>query len=663
MKNSLFNIQFREADGTVASLCLTADKDVMNWCAEDGKWGCIHHVNYDNIGGDYKSRQREMELISFTETQSTAASVYANGILQVTAERSFDCNGNLTERFVFKNLVYADLFLSEHNCAVELPLNDRYTYADDSLIHCCNAHIWCGLNTTYVNALKMGVSNSNLGLAVTKGSFESYSVLDCASNKRGRFLLNLSPIALMKDEEYTVEWVIFPHTGKADFFHKVLSYPSFIEIQAKHYTIFKGEKLCLSAKKCAATDQISIYDRSGPLPYQIEHNTAKVSYLPQTLGERRIFIKRNNSVTYADFIVKESFETLLKNRIDFIVSKQQYRRTGSPLDGAFLIYDNKKEHLIFEDCISDHNACRERIGMGLLLAKYLQTHESETFYQALIRYIAFVKREFYDEGTGYVYNTIGKDNRQLRLYNAPWVSTLFTEMYTLTGDADYLCEVLKLLKLYYEMGGANFYPNGLSLLRTASAFKKAEMHQAYRDVFAMFKQHADTMVSNHTSYPRHEVNYEQTIVSPAATYLSEFSILSGDQKYAGPAGKHIEILARFSGSQPSFHCCEIPIRYWDDYWFGKRMLMGDTFPHYWSCLTARAYKAYYDASGKKEFLNAARECIRNCLCLFAENGRGSAAYIYPYKTNGAYGEMYDEWANDQDFALYFALETGLLSQR
>ena len=51
MKNSLFNIQFCEADGTVASLCLTADKDVMNWCAEDGKWGCIHHVNYDNIGG------------------------------------------------------------------------------------------------------------------------------------------------------------------------------------------------------------------------------------------------------------------------------------------------------------------------------------------------------------------------------------------------------------------------------------------------------------------------------------------------------------------------------------------------------------------------------------------------------------------------------------
>ena len=51
--------------------------------------------------------------------------------------------------------------------------------------------------------------------------------------------------------------------------------------------------------------------------------------------------------------------------------------------------------------------------------------------------------------------------------------------------------------------------------------------------------------------------------------------------------------------------------------------------------------------------------MRNCLCLFTDDGRGSCAYVYPYRINGEKGQFYDEWANDQDFALYFALETGI----
>lgn len=74
-----------------------------------------------------------------------------------------------------------------------------------------------------------------------------------------------------------------------------------------------------------------------------------------------------------------------------------------------------------------------------------------------------------------MYNTVGKNKTQVRLYNAPWVSTLFTEMYYLTGDKGYLNEVLKLLEVYYEIGGAKFYPNGISMLRTANAFKVVNM--------------------------------------------------------------------------------------------------------------------------------------------------------------------------------------------
>lgn len=66
-------------------------------------------------------------------------------------------------------------------------------------------------------------------------------------------------------------------------------------------------------------------------------------------------------------------------------------------------------------------------------------------------------------------------------------------------------------------------------------------------------------------------------------------------------------------------------------------------------------------SGDERYCAAAEECMRNCLCLFSDDGRGSAAYMYTYRINDAYGKVYDEWANDQDFALYFVLETGILS--
>lgn len=663
MKNGIYDIVFNKENGLVESLTLKNDSDKMNWVNEDGKWGYIHQINYDGIYGDYKSRQKEMRLLSFNEDDNAAEAVYSNDALQTTVKSYFDINGNFAQRFTFKNLLYADLFMCEHNCSIEIPFDDRYTYADDCLSNRCNTHIWCGGSTTYINALKMGMSDNNLGLVVTKGSFDSYSILDSRSNIRGRFLLNPEHFELMRNEEYVIEWVIFPHKGSEDFYKKALNYSSFIDVRAEHYTLFLGENIVFSAAVGENIDSVRVYTDSGDIEYKKDERSVEVDFKPSNTGEYRIFIEINGKRTYADFIVKENFETIVKNRVKFLVDNQQYHKKGSPLDGAFLIYDNKKKHMIFEDNQGDHNATQERLGMSLLLAKYLQTHENSKYYDALIKSVNFIKREIYEEERGCVYCTIGwrekKENR-MRLYNAPWVTMLFTEVYYLTKDKSYLDNIIKIFKLYYTLGGTKFYPNGISVYRTAMAFKDAEMDKEYSEILKLFKVHVDNMVKNKTSYPKHEVNYEQTIVSPAATFISEFAVLSGDERYVKEAKNHIEILERFNGHQPSYHLNEIPIRYWDDYWFGKFMLRGDTFPHYWACLTARSFNDYYKASGDKTYLERAKECMRNCMCLISDDGKGSAAYMYPYRLNDEYGEKYDDWANDQDFALYFALETGLL---
>lgn len=43
------------------------------------------------------------------------------------------------------------------------------------------------------------------------------------------------------------------------------------------------------------------------------------------------------------------------------------------------------------------------------------------------------------------------------------------------------------------------------------------------------------------------------------------------------------------------------------------------------------------------------------MCLISDDGRGSAAHMYPYRTNGQRGDFFDPWSNDQDLVLYDAL--------
>ena len=66
-------------------------------------------------------------------------------------------------------------------------------------------------------------------------------------------------------------------------------------------------------------------------------------------------------------------------------------------------------------------------------------------------------------------------------------------------------------------------------------------------------------------------------------------------------------------------------------------------------------------TGEEKYRDAGEECMRNCLCLFNDKGEGFCAYLYPFKLNEKDGAFYDEWANDQDFALYFALENDLFN--
>ncbi len=658
MKNRNFNIVFDAFQGTVMSITLADDPYKMNFVGEEGNWGKIiseNRLTRFSYRLHKKDIVRQMELMSFKETDTEAVSVYSNMALEVTVTRYFNEKGNLCEKYVVKNLRDCDYYSEYGNFAIEVPFNDRYTFAEECMTNRCNTHLWCGHTSTYINALKMGDSDKNLGLVVTEGSFGSYSVREVKTNVRGIFSLNADHFALLPGEEYTIAWEIFPHTGTEDFYKKLEEYPTYVKIDAEHYTVFENEGINFTV----SLENAEITLDEEPIPFEKKDGKLIVKYKPKRLGEHRFDIIADGVHTYTEFFVSEELYTVIKKRINYVIKHQQCERKDSPLYGAYLIYDTKAKHQYYDEVLGDHNACRERVGMGLMIARYLQEHPDEKMMESLIKYIDFVKREFYEESTGEVFNNVGKDRSVVRLYNAPWITTLLTELYYLTGDKKELLNVVKIFEKYYEGGGAKFYPNGLSPYRTLKAFDQAGMEAEGKKVFDFFLTHTDNMLKVGHVYPKHEVNYEQTIVTPAATFISEMGQYTGDEKYTVGARDHIINLERFGGKQPSFHLYDTPIRYWDGYWFGKKRLWGDVFPHYWSCLSARSFTAYGDISGDRKYKKMAEENMRNCLCLFTPDGRGSAAYMYPHTCNGIDGEFYDIWANDQDFALYFAMMDGI----
>lgn len=650
MKNDFFDIDFNVETGSVASIVSTNDEYKMNWCIEDGGWGFPQYrVPFQ---GD-----KAYTLKAFDHNESTCTAVYENDTMQVTVERFFSYNGNYTERYTIKNLRDVDLFIERGAFGITTPFNDIYTYAEDCMTQRCHTHIWCGGNTAYVNALRMGESDINLGLVLTSGALSDYSVKDSRSNHRGIFILNTPQLELLAGQEYVIEWQLFWHQGNANFYTKARTYPTFINVSAPQFTVFENEEICFTVIS-QIDGEIRILCDDKPVSFEKNANGCTVRFKPERWGEHRFDIFVGDLQTYAEFFVAEELETLLKKRVNFIVDKQQYLREDSPLYGAFLVYDNKEKRPFFDAVPGCHNACKERIGMALLLVKYLQTHDDAKIRGAIDRYLGFVMNEMFDSETGQVFDGIREKTKVKRLYNAPWVARFFTEMYLLTKDSVYLTYVLKILEQYYSVGGERFYPNGFSMKKTIDAFYAAGMQQEAEHVKQLFIAHADNIVKNSTCYPKHEVNFEQTIVSPAVTFISEMACITNNTQYKTEATKHVRILERFSGHQPSFHLYEIPIRYWDDYWGGKAQLFGDTLPHFWACLTASSYKSYSACAedSAQTYNVAAEQCMRNCLCLFTDKGEGSAAYVYPFKSNGRQGQFYDEWANDQDFALYFYLE-------
>jgi hypothetical protein len=650
---SVWDLQIDGRSGGLTRLVHPKDSFGMNWIRPSALWG----TGWADIGGKLLMWDRPFAFRRTGPREMEA--VYTLPSLRIRVRRHVDAQDRLHESFTFENTGKELLVFGEGGLAILAPLFDTYPGAELCQTHRCHAHLWMGGTSAYINALRMGGAAPHLGLVVTQGSLNHYSIHNrvAHSNDRGQFALHPAPMTLAPGESHTVSWALFWHDGWDEFFARAAEIEQFIRLEAERYTVHRGDSLQLKARAATPLNNAKLTINGQPVPVQPNGKYLEAMVPLETLGEHVLELSADGRKTQLRAFVTPPVLELIKARVKFIVEKQQKRAPGDFLDGAYLIYDNEKESHVYEAGFSDHNAGRERLAMGTLVALYLPHCDDpelrRQLEESLRRYDAFVAREL-QAPNGTVFNDARRD-RHVRMYNYPWVAHYHLAMYRAFGHASHLRKALDTCRAYYSRGGERFYCIGMPVLEMVTALREAGWKNEAMEMTARFRKHADRVLATGTAYPKHEVNYEQSIVGPAAQLLLEFHLLSGEQTYLAGAVQQMRLLELFNGHQPDYHLHEIAIRHWDGYWFGGRKTYGDTFPHYWSAITGHVFALYSRATGDIGYARRAQENFTNNLCLFTPDGRGSAAYVYPLTINEKPGRYLDPWANDQDWALVYWL--------
>ena len=558
--------------------------------------------------------------------EHTCESVYTGASLTITVRRELGPEG-LEESYSFKNTGQVAIELPLGSVSFTAPLFDQYPTASLSLTSRCHVHLWMGGSSAWINALRMGLAAPHLGLVVTEGSLGAYSQRGGNISDRGTFLLHPTVMTIAGGQTRTIAWRLFWHQGWDDFFVQLGAQPGFVRLSAAHLVVTVGEPLEITAVSKGSLASAQLFANGQPVAAQVDGNHLTASLATSQSEEITVELRNDTDRTWLRANVVTAFADLLEARVKFIVRHQQRNAPGDPLDGAYLSYDNDSGQQVYEARPSDHNAGRERLAMGVLAAMYQPECRDAAFKAKLVaslgRHAAFVARELQDD-TGTVFGTVGRKDSE-RLYNFPWMAQFHLAMFQATGERVYLDRLGANLRSYYARGGEKYYAIGLPVTGTLAALAAAGRDAERVELLVRFRAQADVYVKNGTNFPASEVNFEQSSIAPAVQFLLEVHLATKDPAYLAGARTLLPLLAAFAGWQPDHRLNEVSIRHWDDYWFGKAKLYGDTFPHYWSTLHGVTYAYYAKATGERAWFARARAVCDGNLSLFAARLRQSAA--------------------------------------
>ena len=624
--------------GSLASITIEGDTAKMDWTLRtDGSqyawvtdkygWG----LGYLTANGQHHEWRKPE-----TTGNGGANATYKAGPVTVSVSRAKAGRG-FSETYTFTNGSAAEVRLTD--IGIYTPFNDNYPDARTCMTRRCHAHIWTGGSTAYVRAVRMSGRGDGLGLALTEGRVYDYDVWERgqdkgSSNNRGVIALCPQDKVLAPGESTRVGWTVFRYDSEAEFNERVMALGGAIITSPKYvYEVGEVAEVAAMTKGGVQTKTVKI-ENPGPMDVPFEYAPGKV--------------------TFARLLGVSSYEGLIQKRVDFIIGRQQMNDTADARCGAYMVYDNETQKLYLNDdsrASSDTDEGRERVGMGVLIAQWQALHPSDRQLQSLRRYAAFLRTEL-QRADYTTFSRVGHGGKN-RGYNYPWIADLYFRMYNLTGDKQYARDGYGTMRAFFRHFGHGFYAIDIPVTLSLKTLAEAGMAAERDTLLADYKATADAFAKNGLDFPRHEVNYEQSIIGPAVQLLCEMNLATNDGRYLECARMMMPALEAFTAQQPAYNMNEIALRHWDGYWFGKRQLFGDTYPHYWSAINASAYYYFAKCTGDESYQKRAENIVRNNLCQFFEDGSASCAYVNPRMVDGQRAHRFDAFANDQDWALVF----------
>ncbi|GKT52523.1 uncharacterized protein ColSpa_12704 [Colletotrichum spaethianum] len=677
--NEDFRVHVDRATGAVLEIADPRAKTPLNWVSSPAnapwqplgsRWG----LGFADLGANLLHRLFwNSPRIDSSSGHDVTVATYQSGPLELVVHRRLDRKTrSFTETYEFRNRGASSLNLSatgETSFAIYTPFNDHYTNTTDALHFRTHAHVWAnGGCSSWVKLTQMGGHGRNLGLVLTKGSLSGYSIESrdevTHSNTRGVFLLHPSVPVLEPGQSSILEWTLFWHTDWEDFFAQCARRSNqFIHFDIPRHTLVSGEavRIRMTGDAAAVNSTTTV---NGLSVQQDDSGFAYVHHAGR-MGQETLRIATGSGIAQKESMVflntVPRYDDLIKSRINFIVERQQVGDTNDILQGAYVVYDNQAEASPFYETQQDRNAGRERVGMGVLVGRWLKKKSDSRLKDSFAAYYSFVCTKLQDDN-GFVfdapYGTGTYVNK--RLYNWPWVLQLHLVaaaigIPALSGKSP-LARFMETLERFYDEGGASLYAIGLPILEGLRVLKASGDVTALERARNLFISHGRNILERGTDYPPFEVNFEQSIVAPAAIILLELYRATGDNTWLSAAELQVEVLLRFAGKQPDYRVHDVAIRHWDGHWFGKDRTWGDTFPHYWSTLNAIALHHFSKAIRDPFYSKQSDGIIRANLALFTPDGRASCAWIYPRSVNGRLAHYKDPYANDQDWALAHLLQ-------
>ncbi len=644
-EDSLLIVEFNDITGETKRIEYGADKYHMNWIRSEKQWGIS-----------------EGFAVKSVEMQENGVFIHkSNGCLSLDVKK-YLCGGKYYEEYTLTNISDKSQTISKET----FPLLFAYSCFFDKNPDMLHNHVWCANDVCKLYSIKLDGSYPYLYQRTISGKFSGYglqsdvSVTVLASHDRGAILLYPKDSILNPNEKtvFSFEFSFVNHRPDKDDF---CAY-------ADKYTGVKGDifKFTVCAQKPIKSAEFYVdNERMGEM--SIKKHSANATYKLSDEGAHKIDFIVDGKKTFVNVNIIKPLKEILLKRAKFITDFQQMNNPSSRLDGAYLIYDRENKSLYCDSVFADNNSARERLSMGTLVAKALQISYDEKEKKSLMKYRDFIEREIVDVNTGFVNN--GAGDTALRLYNFPWASLFYLELYKLTGELHELEISAKILLKYYELGGKNLEAPCLEPLETLNALNDANLTHLYDKLKAEFIKHADCIYEKKNVSNSLEVSCANGMMNLMGTFLCQAYIITKDKKYLEPMPGIINISNSFFAFQPDYRLNGIALRYWDLYWFGKMKAYGDVYPQWLSVLTAQLYWYYDKVSGKDNHAYIRENLLGNC-CVFFDDGFASAGYLYPQevitkspngKPNGIHrqigvweGQKYDNFANDQDWSLYYA---------